>query len=285
MSFSSVESAQYLGNLREFYRFVYLSTTLRYTNSTNDTVISGAGAPIDGTYTATPISMSEPEHARDGGSLRIQINVPRDNAVAGLFKSIVPDSDVAVSVYRKHESDSQVITWFPGYVLSCDWKESVAVLTCEPTLSRIRRLGLRQKFQPTCNLELYGTRCGVDRNLFKSTVTVTAVSGRVVTVSGLPAVAADYFNAGYMQKADGSKRFIETRSGNDITLLLPFDSLAVSSSVDVFAGCDRQHTTCRTKFNNIVNHFGFFTVPIRNPFTQGGLSGGAGPTGFAALGD
>src|SRR5262245_51641633 len=101
MSFSTVESSQYLGNLREFYRFTYLATTLRYTNSNIDTVITGQGAPIDGTYTATPISMSEIEHAREGGSLRIQINVPRDNAVAGLFKSIVPDTDVAVTVYRK----------------------------------------------------------------------------------------------------------------------------------------------------------------------------------------
>lgn len=293
MSFNSVEISAFTGALSEYYRIELDGTVYRYTNRPVNTTLSTGDADIDGTYTATPISLSEVEHSRDLSSLRVAVTVPRDNTVAAFFRSYIPDGQVTITIYRKHESDSEVIAWMIGTIRSCDWQESTAKLIVEPTLAKVRRLGLYQRFQPVCNLELYGTRCGVNRNDFKTTVTVTDIDGDVITVSGMPVVADDYYNGGYVQDADGSRRFITDHAGSDLTLLLTFEDLAVSDTVDIYPGCDRTQTTCRTKFypsggslvagiGNIRNYFGFFTLPGRNPFTQGGLTGG-GPTGFASI--
>jgi len=293
VSFNSVEISEHGGRPSEYFRIELDGTVYRYTNRPLTTTLSTGDAEIDGTYTATSISLSEIEHARDLSSLRVGVTVPRDNAVAALFQSYLPDAAALIAIYRKHESDSEVIAWMTGTIRSCDWQESTAKLVVEPTLSKVRRLGLRQRFQPVCNLELYGTRCGVNRNDFKTAVTVSAIDGATITVTGMPSVAAGYYNGGYVQTADGSRRFIMEHDGADLTLLLSLEDLAVSDTLDIYAGCDRTQTTCRTKFypsggslvagvGNIRNYFGFFTLPGRNPFTQGGLTAG-GPTGFASI--
>jgi uncharacterized phage protein (TIGR02218 family) len=286
MSYNTVEVSEYLSQLFEYYKFTVGATTYRYNNSSRDVTLSIGTPAIDGTYTAIPISMSEYEHARDAASLRTQITVPRDNTVAAFFRSSPPDGEVPVVVYRKHESDSEVIAWFQGSVRSCDFRGKEAVMLVEPLLAKMQRLGLYQRYQLTCNLQLYGSRCGVDPTDFDASVTVTDIDGLEVTVSGMPAVADDYYTGGYMQMADGSKRFITDHAGAVLTLMLDFDDLAVTDTVTIFAGCDRQQSTCRSKFfpsggslvagvGNIRNFYGFFTNPNRNPFTQGLTQGGA----------
>lgn len=278
MSYSSVEVSEFSGNLIEYFKVGPISgSTYRYNTSARNITLSTGDASIDGTYTATPISLSEPEIARDSRSLRVNLVVPRNNSVAQLFRSAPPDLTIPVVVYRKHQSDSEVIAWWQGRIISCEFRESEALMLCEPTLGAMARKGITYRFQPPCNLQVYSTRCGVNKNSFKSTVTVSAVSALVVTVTGMPAVADGYYNGGYMETSDGTKRFIISHTGANLTLMLAYDSLPISSSVSIYAGDDHSHTTCRTKFNNIGNHFGFFTTPGRNIFTQGGLSrqGGA----------
>lgn len=278
MSFEAVEISESAGELVQYFKFTVGATVYRWNSSARTLTIP------DGSYTAHPIALSEPEHGRDSSSMRVRISVPRDNAVALLFRSAIPDTQIPVTVSMKHTSDAEVVGAWSGTVLSCEWRESEASLLCELNLAKMKRLGLRQRFQPTCNLETYSTRCGLNRNDYKSSVTVSAVSGLTVTVSGMPAVADGYYNGGYAQAADGTRRFIAEHVGSVLTLLLPFETLAVSAALDIFAGDDHTHETCRTKFTvgkpagrgNIDNFFGFFTTPGRNPFTQGGLTGGGG---------
>lgn len=290
MAYNSIEISEYSGNLIEHFRFLVSSTEYLYTSAPVDQTISTGTADQNGTYTATPISLGGLEHVSDHGDFTIQITVPRDNPVADLFKAYVPDAGVQVWVYRKHTSDSEVTTWFAGDVLDCSWRDSEAVLTCQPNIGKMKRLGLWMRWQPTCNLQVYSTRCGVDPADFTDTVTVTAVDGLTITVSGMPAVADGYYNGGYVTDASGTRRHIELHVGNDLTLLLDLDGLAVSDTIDITAGCDGQHTTCRNKFfpsggslvvgtGNILNFLGFFTTPDRNPFKDG-LGGSGGESGW-----
>lgn len=291
MAYDSIEISQYTGNLVEHFRFLVGSTEYLWTSAPADQTLSTGTTDQNGTYTATPIALSNLEHVRDLGDFTLQITVPRDNDVANLFRGYVPDPGVQVWVYRKHQSDTEVTTWFAGDVLSCDWKESQAVLNCQPNIGKMKRLGLWMRWQPTCNLQVYSTRCGVDPDDFTSSVTVTAIDGLTITVSGMPTVDDGYYNGGYIYDADGSRRHIELHTGDDLTLILDLDGLAVSDTISIVAGCDGFHETCRSKFfpaggslvvgvGNIRNFLGFFTTPNRNPFTQG-LGAGAGPSGWS----
>lgn len=297
MSFSSVETSEYSGQLIEYFRFLVGSTEYLYTSAPTTQTLTTGTADQNGTYTATPISLGDLEHVSDHGDFTIPIIVPRDNPVADLFKAYVPDEGVQVWVYRKHVSDTEITTWFAGDVLDCTWKESEAVLTCQPNIGKMKRLGLWMRWQPTCNLQVYSTRCGVDAADFTDSVTVSAINGLTITVTGMPAVADGWYNGGYITDSSGVQRHIELHEGNDLTLLLDLDGLAVTDTIDITAGCDGQHSTCRSKFfpsggslvagtGNIRNFFGFFTTPHRNIFTQGlGAStptsgGGSGGGGF-----
>lgn len=273
MSFTAIETSPHSGELVQYFKFTVGASLYRWNSSARSLTLSG-----DGTYAPYPIALSEPEHGRDSSSMRCRISVPRDNAVALLFRQAIPDTQIPVTVTMKHTADAEAVGAWSGTVLSCEWRESEASLLCELNLAKIKRLGLRQRFQPTCNLQLYSDRCGVDRADFKTTATVSAVNGLAVTVTGLPSVADGYYAGGYVQAADGTRRFIAAHAAGVLTLLVPFESLAVSASLDVYAGCDHAQETCREKFDNIANFFGFFTLPGRNPFTQGGLVGG-GRTG------
>lgn len=280
MSFNTVEISEFDGNLVEYYKFTVGATTYRYNTSTRDVTLATGEPSVDGTYLASTISVGEPEHAREVSSTAVNIIVPGVNAVASLFTNTLPDAVIPVVVYRKHQSDAEVIAWWQGTIRSCEFRESEAQLLCLPTLGALTKNGIRMRFQVICNLQTYSTRCGLNPDDYKSTVTVSTISGLDITMSGMPAVADGYFNGGYIQKADGSKRFIANHAGNVLSLIIPFRTLSVSDSVSIFAGDDHIHTTCREKFTvgkpvgrgNIDNFFGFFRTPTRNIFTQGGLT-------------
>lgn len=291
MPFNTPEVSEFSGLLIEHYRFLTGSTELLYTSAPVAQTLSTGTAEQNGTYTPTPISLGELEHVSDHSDFTIQIIVPRDNPVADLFKAYVPDAGVQVWVYRKHTSDSEITTWFAGDVLDCTWKESEAVLTCQPNVGKMKRLGLWMRWQPTCNLQVYSTRCGVAPADFTNSVTVSVISGLTITVTGMPVVADGYYNGGYVTDAAGTRRHIETHVGANLTLLLDLDGLAVTDTLDLTAGCDGQHTTCRSKFfpsggsfvagtGNILNFLGFFTTPDRNIFKDG-LGTGTPDTGGA----
>lgn len=281
MSYDSVEISAYGGKPTEFFKFTIGASTYRYCGGTRTTTLSTGDPAIDGTYTAHPISLGELEHTRDAKSLEVGITVPRDNPVAAEFIGTLPDGKVLFDVFRKHDSDAQVISWCGGTVLSCDFRESIATMTCRPVMANIAKMGLSWRYQTQCNLQTYSARCGVDVADFTEPVTVTVVDDLLITVSGIPAtdsngftISDGYYNGGYIQTSDGTKRFITLHEGNDLSLLIPFrsTSIAVTDTVDLIAGDDHIHTTCRLKFLNIGNFMGFFSSPTRNPFTQGGLT-------------
>ena len=267
MSFSGIETSPHSGELVQYFRFEVGTDVYLWNSSARTLTLSGDE------YAPAAIALAEPEHGRDSSSMRCRISVPRDNPVALLFRQAIPDTQIPVTVTMKHTGDAEVVGAWSGTIVSCEWRESEASMVCEINLAKIRRLGLRQRFQTTCNLQLYSERCGVNRDDFKSSVTVAAVSGLNIQVTGMPSVPDGYYNGGYAQDADGTRRFIANQVGNTLTMLLPFESLAVSDALDIYAGDDHTHETCREKFDNIANFFGFFTLPGRNPWTQGGLTG------------
>lgn len=295
MAFTDVEVSTYLSDLVEYFRMLAGGTEYLFTSGNQALTLTTGTADQNGTYTATPISLTNLEHTRSHGDFTVSISVPRDNTIAQLFRAYIPDDGVQVWVYRKHESDNEVTTWFAGEVLSCEWKESEAILVCQPNVGKMGRLGLWMRWQPTCNLQVYSTRCGVDPADFTDSVTITVINGLTITVSGMPAVADGWYNGGYVTDSNGTKRHIEMHVGNDLTLLLDLNGLAVSDTISITKGCDGQHTTCRNEFfpaggslvpgvGNIRNALAFFTSPDRNIFKDGlgtGASAGAADGGIS----
>lgn len=291
MSYTAQEQSAYLGNLVEHYRFVIGATVYRYTSAPVAQTLTTGNAEQNGTYVPEAISTSEPEHSRESKSTRLQITLPRANAIAQKFRFYPPETRVRVQVFRKHVADTEIITWWRGTVREADFKGGEARLDCTPTLGQMDGLGLWAKWGVQCNLQPYSARCGVNIADFTQSLTVTAINGATITVSA-HGQADGWFRAGKVIRADGARRHIREQVGNVLTLILDFEELTVGETVSVVAGDDLLHETCRTKFfadgdsgnpdGNIANFLGVFTTPTHNPFTQGGFQR-AGATGFASL--
>ena len=290
MTYDEIEQSAFGGNLSEYYKFVVGSNVYRYTTGAAAETLATGDSDIDGDYAPAVIEIAEPEHSRDIPTTSVVITVSRSNEVAELFIGYVPDTKIAVFVYRKHQDSDDAIQFWSGRVIAANFVDegSRAELLCEPVLASAKRRALRFRWQTQCNLVLYTARCGVDRTDFEESQDVVSINGNDVTFTDLSAFSPDYFVGGYAQSPDGSHRFITAQSGDTLTFLLNFDDLDPGDTVLLYPGCDRLHTTCRAKFfpagdptnpdGNIVNFFGFFRTPGRNIFKIGLLGGSTSVT-------
>jgi uncharacterized phage protein (TIGR02218 family) len=121
------------------------------------------------------------------------------------------------------------------------------------------------KYQKPCNHILYDAGCGVDKNLFKVTATLTSVAAETIKAAAFATKPDGWFNAGYIEKGT-ERRMILSHVGDTLTLLNPMAGLVVGDVITAFAGCKRDFADCNTKFNNAPNFFGFEFIPGRNPF-------------------
>jgi uncharacterized phage protein (TIGR02218 family) len=264
VTYDAKETSRHEGSPVELYRFTRGSTIYLYTSADTEQT---DGSEV---YTPTVISRNEIRQSQEDHSGNIEVRVPRDNAVAALFIAYVPSSSVGLTIRRYHrlDDDEEWIIAFIGEVLSTkyDAEASEWVLTCGPVSEAFRRTIPIYLYQPQCNNALYSDACGVSKEAFKVTGTVSAIDGDTITSTAFGAFADGYFNAGYVQHGEDT-RFIIDHVGNVLTLMNPFTDLDVSDSVDAYPGCDRTEAACGPlKFNNLENHLGFSRIPLKNPF-------------------
>jgi len=128
-------------------------------------------------------------------------------------------------------------------------------------------------FQYSCDADLGDTRCGVALTspplLVPGTIT-SAASPRLLTVSGLDAYEAGWFDRGLLRMTSGGamgeavevKRHTVGTTTVEIELWQPLAvAPAAADTFDIIAGCDKTFTTCRAKFSNGLRFRGFPHMP------------------------
>jgi hypothetical protein len=128
----------------------------------------------------------------------------------------------------------------------------------------------RYTYMGMCNHTLYGPGCTKDPAAYRYSNTITAVSGNTVTVTGAGTSGLS-FKGGYCKLSAASDfRMVLAQNVDVLTILAPFESSVVGSSMDCFAGCNHiVDGDCATVFNNVSRFGGFPYVPSRNIFTRG----------------
>jgi len=128
-------------------------------------------------------------------------------------------------------------------------------------------------FQFPCDADLGDQRCSIDLSLpqFKASGTVIeAEDRRRFGVSGLETYGANWFERGKLNWSSGANvnRSMEVKvhrinqGTHIIELWQPMaGDVAITDTFTITAGCDKQFSTCRDKFNNGVNFRGFPTMP------------------------
>ena len=132
-------------------------------------------------------------------------------------------------------------------------------------------------YQYGCDTDLGSVRCGVDLNLpaYKGagavlSLPVAADNRRHFTASGLAAYANGWFTRGHVRWLTGANAGLSMEvkehvlQGTDVTVELWQAMPKIITAGDTFsitAGCDKQFTSCKTKFSNAVNFRGFHLMP------------------------
>lgn len=228
-------------------------------------------------YQALQIERGAIEDAGDISKVGMSVTAQRDIGVADLFRVAPPSEVVVLNIYRLQLSDGALekkLFW-TGRVLSCEWMEgSRCTFSCESLLSSMRRPGLRRLYQRQCPHVLYGAACGLVNTSHRTTIVLddpfSEVTGTTVKDPAIDAQPDGFFAGGYLEfeAAPGviERRGIRTHVADAITLTHPIQGLAVTATVQLFAGCDHTLETCNTKFSNADNYGGFPFVPKINPF-------------------
>ena len=147
--------------------------------------------------------------------------------------------------------------------------------------------GISQKLQqtmgdvvsPSCNANLFDTRCGISQIegtwKFSSKAVTTATSQRQFTISSL-AQAADFFTAGKVTFTTGlntglSMEIKQHSAGGIFVLQEPMPYVvSIGDQMTVFAGCRKRFTEdCSLKFSNSIRFRAFPAIPGNDQMFKG----------------
>lgn len=276
MPFSTYEVTG--GKPVELYVFDIDGVSYRLTSRETEVVLAAVndpnGVPLDGTYESTVVGREAIAQTDEPSNSSVVIHVGMDTAFAGVFShDRAPDSVVLVRVYRYQRDDAgqEVVAIFDGELSGWAVEGGVLELHCTPEQAVIERTVPVYVVKAGCNNVLFDSMCALSRAAFEvpGTVTFVSITGAQIKVDGAIPFADDYFaNGEVVLDSTGSRRDVIASASGLLTLLKPYPEgdMAVGDTVKLYPGCDGLYNTCKVKFNNVPNFFGFDVMPVDDPF-------------------
>ena len=112
----------------------------------------------------------------------IELELPRNHDLLDIVSRGVPEEEISLVIYRGHGTD--FVTFWRGYMTSVSIKEdNVPLCRFAPLSSDLPSVGMRRPIQRLCPHILYGSRCDVDKELFKVTGVIDAINGLTISSS------------------------------------------------------------------------------------------------------
>lgn len=287
MTYASREKSDFGGEPVELYEFIQGSNVRRLSASLMPGV-NGIETTYGGNiYEASALTRTGPETSSEYKKTPITLEIPASDALVGFFRIYVPANTYWLTIYRGHRDaatgfidPAETIGFWRGRIRDVRFRGAQAEIICDPLDAAMDRTCLRYQYQNGCNHALYGTQCGIDRELFRMPAVVTAVSGSTITVSAggfntSPTNGVNWFTIGEIVMNNGDRRMILSEADGAsatekiITVGMPIENLAVADVVQLYAGCDRSISVCRLKFDNRARFGGFSKIPGTNIFQYG----------------
>lgn len=280
MTYANYETSIHDGAPTELFKFSFGRGSFYFTSG--DAVLVKDGAR----YQPEAISRTEIGQDAEDGSGTINVTLPASNPVAQLFQAYLPSSQVTVEIWRRHrvDADAELVLVYAGTVTAAEFDDSACSLTCQPVGSRLGRSFPATLFQPQCRNSLFSQSgsygedqwhtdsgetvgCNASKAAYRVDATVTAISDISLTAAAFGAKPDGWFTGGVIEFDNGEVRYVSKHIGSVVELSYRID-VAVGAVVAAFPGCDGLETTCKSKFNNVINFTGFSRVPTRNPYTS-----------------
>jgi uncharacterized phage protein (TIGR02218 family) len=235
-------------------------------------------------------------------AIEAQSGLAVDNldVIGALESDKLNDADLAVGVF----DDAEIEIW------RVNWQQPEArVLLRKGNIGEVARgtLGFRAEvrglahrlnqasgrlFQYACDTELGSSRCGINLTdaLYQTTATVTSIVGeREFILAGASSYADQWFTRGVVDVNTGEnsgrqgeiKEYQKNAETVRILLWHPMPKpIVIGDEMVLTAGCDKNFSTCKSKFSNGARFQGFPHMPgndyvVSYPSKGGAYDGGS----------
>lgn len=182
-----------------------------------------------------------------------------DGATMTLYRAFMPTYG---------DTSAGLVNVFTGRVVEIDCGRSLVTFNINSHLELLDQQMPRNLYQPGCLNTLYDTGCTLLSSAFRVSGTVSSGSTVSLVNTGL-SQATGYFDQGTISftsgQNNGFKRNVKAYthgSPSTVAVLIPLPFAPASSdSFTIIPGCDKQQSTCNSKFSNLANFRGFPYVP------------------------
>ena len=229
----------------------------------------------EGDYLPAPISHGDISQSAGNVGATTSIEVADQNPVAVAMLAGLSSRPVQVVIREKHrgDTDSEEQQVFVGLVTGVSFAGAKATLTCGSRYALVSKRRVPWlTFQAGCNWEWGGVGCGVNRNTYRVTLSLTSASQSERTLTASAAASQDdgYYSGGWVERAStGETRFVEEHAGDQLLLALPWAELsATAEDYYLFPGCQKTEAYCASAFSNLDNYLGWPRLPSINPFNR-----------------
>jgi len=258
-------------------------TVARYTSTDRDLTIGGVTWKAGGTTGNPMFSRSEVKNVLgiEVDELKVELTAGPTDLIAGIawLPAITQGKlDGATLLLEQFISDAWSNTangklyLFSGRVAIIDADRGKAAIGVKSSLELLDLMLPRNTYMTGCWHTLYDAGC----TLSKAALTVTGVVGSSFTVSAFASNRTEpdaYFALGVVKFTSGVNNGVVRRvtaytrfsPGSDglFTVVPPLPALpSAGDTFTAYPGCDKQQSTCLSKFNNLVNFGGHPYVPL-----------------------
>lgn len=246
------------GSPAEVYTFQRGSDVWRYTSARSAQTVNSL------TYQPASVKRGDVEQKNDIGGSQITVTLALETAVAQALTTETGER-MAVTIQRLQSSGDPIKLVIAGEVIAAKFSGDAVELTVATIERLFKTLIPRVRVQRTCPWALFGPQCGLNKDDFAHSTTISSVSGQVITVGSVGAIT---MKGGMIRLPSGRIMFVAAVSSTDLTVWgeVPAEA-AATASVTLYPGCNKLFSTCENTFNNAAHFGGFPNLPHRNVTT------------------
>jgi uncharacterized phage protein (TIGR02218 family) len=193
------------------------------------------------------------------------------------FVSINPIEIIWIEAIRLHRDqvplEADVI--FVGQIKNVSFKGTTASAECVGFEHFLSATIPQYRYQLTCNWKLFEPKCTLikdavdedDDPIFRVgpiAVAVDDLTGTILTSAAFSGFDDGYFVFGTVEFGDDARTIVD-HIGSVITINFKIKTLTDGDLIKAYPGCDGRITTCKNKFDNLLNFLGFPFIPEENP--------------------
>ena len=264
-----------VGTIANLITFTYKNKNYYYTNYHSNITSNGRK------FTAMYNNISKIKASAVKARADVDVEVDVESDIANIVNFAETSSKINVVIeecYTNAPNTTSPIWW--GVVSDNVTNGTVTKITCTPINLIFEKQSSVYTYMSVCNHTLGRGFCTVSLDAFTFTAQVVDLldGGLTITLSRtVPPGFVDapeknkYIEMGALKKGNEMKTIVyavNSTANSNIKLKQKIQNLKIGDTVELIPGCDGRSSTCKVKFNNFKDYFGFETVPSINPFKK-----------------